>query len=393
MSTETAPDPHASALEIDPVAPPTVEELEGPAPDEIRDDDPYVVAVDAMTEASADPGLEAAPPEAAPVATGTIPLGGGTGLAIAMAQAENAQKTAQAVEGVLSFGFDLERAWREVEHLSARADETLKAWEAAKSTAADRKREHDEAIKALHSRINALSEERRKPRLEFTEAEELDRRLDTRAKASGCTYEATTGRPCPECRRRRDEALEAPAADDAAHPAHPAHARLAAEVEAAALAARLVEAGFALSVAELVALDLSAVAVLRQWLDERHVIAAAQAGEAEVAYLPAPEVFTRKAHRAAEADFEGGRGQSCARCGRQLRDDVALGEIGAYAAGMLVGLDCEGEPLEEAPRPTPKRGTRNRRRKHDPDAEKAAQRAGNGPTADADESLDGEVTR
>lgn len=291
---------------------------------------------------------------------GTFAAGGGSGMAIEMARQAFAENLTRAEEGVLSYGFDLERAWREIEGIASSLAEKKSAWDSAKAEAAECKKDYDLEVETLRKRIDALSTERKKPALPLTGAEAL-----TSGKpAAGCSYEARTGQRCPVCRS------EAPPDDDAPSADTSAHDEAATEAAAKAFGQQLEEAEVFLDVAEIIALDLSAKATLDQWLNERAVIAAAQAGDAEVQHLPFLDVFARKAHLAGEPDTETGNGQACTKCGRQLLDDVDIADDGTYPVGAHVGLDCEG--AHEIARPPKKRG-RTKKNRSAPEAERADQ--------------------
>jgi hypothetical protein len=329
-------------------------------------------------ETAGDDTGEALPPiteESA--AVGAYAAGGGTGLAIEMTRQSFAEDLARAEEGTLSYGFDLERAWREIEGIAERVDVKKRAWDSAKAEAAEAKKDYDLEVETLRKRIDALSAERRKPAWPLQGAEDLS------ATPKGCQWERTNGRLCPVCRPMLADPSRVPALDNPQHPAHADHVAAVAEVEARAFGERLEEAEVFLDVSEVAGLDLSAKATLEQWLNERAVIAAAQAEDAEVQHLPFPEVFARKAHIAGEPDTAAGNGQACTRCGRQLLDDVDIVDDGTYPVGAHVGLDCEG--AHEIARPPKKRG-RAKKNRPAPEAERAEQIA-----AAADQVDDGEL--
>lgn len=308
---------------------------------------------------------ETTAPGAPAEAGGQIPLGGGSGLAIAMAQAQVAEDLARAEEGVLSYGFDLERAWREIEGISSSVDEKRRLCDSAKAEATECKKDYDTEVETLRKRIAALGEERRKPKLAFAGAEAL-----SGTAPQGCAWQRKHGRPCPICKPMLADPALVPGLDSPQHPAHADHEQAVAEVDAKAFGDRLNEAEVFLELPEIQAMDLSAKAVLEQWLNERTVLDAAQASDAEVVHLPYPEAFAKKAHRAGEPDTEAGRGQACTRCGRQLLDDVDIADDGTYPVGAHVGLDCEG--AEDIARPVKKRG-RTKKNRPTPEAERAEQ--------------------
>lgn len=333
--TETTTAPDAAAPPIDETAVP----VEGDGP------------VDAPAAPAAEPA----------------PAHGGTGLAIEMARASFASDLAKAENGVLRYGFDQSRAWQEVAALNETVAACEREWNRCKAETKGAKEDYDDAVEALTARIAALDEERRRPALPLEGTTVLTFPGTPRA----CAFTQRTGQPCPVCRQRAASPIDAPA-DSPQHPDHAEHDQAATEASARAFLDRLAEAEVFLEVVEVVSLDLTVRAALEQWLNERAVLDAAQAGDAEVAHLPYPDAFARRAHVAAEPDIDGGSGQACRRCGRQLLDDVDIADDGTYPVGAHVGLDCDG--AHEVARPTAKRG-RAKKNRPAPEAERAEQLA------------------
>lgn len=298
--------------------------------------------------------------------------GGGTGLAIEMARAHDAEQLARAENGVLSYGFDEAAALKEIAARNREVGDRRREWKNLQTAAKNAKKDYEDELAALSKRIGEIDDERRKPRLRFDDDSAIKVTTSVAPPpAPACAFTQRTGRPCPVCRPTAAVVASRSADAPAAAATHPGHDHLASLEDARSLETALATAGVYLTPAALVGLDLSATAALEQWLRDREAIALAQQGDAEVIPLPFLEAFARRAHVAGEADTEAGRGQACTRCGLQLRDDVGLAEAGAYPTGAHVGLDCEGAAAE-ASRPIRRRGSRKTSRV-DPEKERADQ--------------------
>lgn len=293
--------------------------------------DPVVAEASALLKGG---GEGTALPPFADVWRDAPPAHGGTGLAIEMAR----------------------------QHVEARAQ-----WEDDKKTAAASKKDHDELVETLTERIAALESERRKPKLALSGVEPMGAtvRTDAGDQPAGCDYERRTGLPCAVCRGEVLPGGEVPAeAQPADAPTHPA---VAEQFSLQRLSALLAGKDAHIEWQALGALEPADLRALAAYC--------AQDGG-----LP-PQILAQRAHLAGGVNDEGE--QRCELCAGLLSQPSER----PYIFGSLVGLDCEAaaaktpqtagvspDPTEPEPaRVLPMRGTKNRRKKANPEAEAALQ--------------------
>jgi hypothetical protein len=298
---------------------------------------------------------------------GQIPLAGGSGVAIRMVQSAVAEDLARAEEGVLSYGYDQERAWLEIADLNRRVVEAKEEWEDDKKTAAASKKAHDELVETLTERIAELEGERRKPRLALSGVEPMTTvRTDAGDQPVGCDYERRTGLPCAICRGQMLPDADVP--EDAKPADAPTHHAVAEQFSLRRLSALLATKDAHIEWQALNVLEPEQLRALADWCGIEDG-------------LP-PQLLAQRAHLAGGVDDTGE--QRCTLCHGVLTS----GSEQPYIFHSFVGLDCEAAQTKtpqprsgdgpdatepEPARVLPMRGTKNRRKKANPEAEAAAQ--------------------
>jgi hypothetical protein len=307
-------------------------------------------------------------PAAETVGGGQIPLAGGSGVAIRMVQSAVAEELARAEEGVLSYGYDQERAWLEIADLNRRVVEAKEEWEDDKKTAAASKKAHDELVETLTERIAALESERRKPRLALSGVEPMATTVRTEGGDApvGCDYERRTGLPCAICRGQVLPDVSVP--EDAKAADAPTHHAVAEQFSLQRLSALLATKDAHIEWQALNGLEPAQLRALADWCGIEDGVP--------------PQLLAQRAHLAGGVDDNGE--QRCMLC----QGVLTSGSEQPYIFHSFVGLDCEAAQIKtpqppsgdgpdatepEPARVLPMRGTKNRRKKANPEAEAALQ--------------------